>query len=277
MKAFAMLAAPDDHPFWTTAERDAEPAAVVTVPQAGMVVGGDAHHVVALNAPKPGGWSFVEESDAKYQKFAYSSRYGFSGDFAYFGVMHATDSMLAVTDTASGTRGVRRSTTLHEITDGVALARWNPLPGVTVDTALAGGAPWHFRVHRVSTDREIALVETGFALPWEHEGFAPVPSDDDAYGSVAARSPWGASVIVDRSPAVRVGELRGLPPNANLMHPNTMVPALVSTLPAGSHLIASAVGASPDPTTVDPQDAPPLPDLLVEQLEDFAARSEPQA
>lgn len=276
MKAFTMLAAPDDHPFWTEPECASPLADSVTVPEAGMVVGHDAHHAVALNAPRPGGWSFVEESAAKYQKFAYSSRYGFSGDFAFFGVHHATDSMLAVSDTASGVRGVRHATTMHEVADGVALARWSPLPGVTVDTALAGGAPWHLRVHRITTDREIALVETGFAMPWDHEGFAPAPAEGEPTGSVTAQSPWGASVLVDRSEAGRAGEVRGLPPNANLMHPHAMVPALVVTVPPGSHVVACAVGASPDAACVDPQTAPTIPAGLVDRLEEFAARPESQ-
>ena len=66
----------------------------------------------------------------------------------------------------TGERRVRTATTRAEVHDGVALARWSPFPGVTVDTALAGGAPWHVRVHRITTDRALALSETGFALPW---------------------------------------------------------------------------------------------------------------
>ena len=136
-----------------------------------MVLGRDDGQVVALMAQPPG-WSFVEQAEAKYHKFAYSSRFGFSGDFTMYG-LGATDSMLAVTDPATGVRRVREGVVLSEAADGVALTRWTPMPGVRVDTALGGGAPWHVRVHRVSTDRELVLSETGFALPWEPEGFAP--------------------------------------------------------------------------------------------------------
>ena len=162
MKAFTMLAAPDDHPFWTVAEAPPPAPATITLRTPGMVLGRDDGQVVALMAQPPG-WSFVEQADAKYHKFAYSSRFGFSGDFTMYG-LGATDSMLAVTDPATGVRRVRDGVVLSEAADGVALTRWTPMPGVRVDTALDGGAPWHVRVHRVSTDRELSLSETGFAL-----------------------------------------------------------------------------------------------------------------
>jgi hypothetical protein len=229
-------------------------------------------------APTPGGWSFVEESDAKYQKLAYSSRFGFSGDFAQYGFLYVTDSMLAVTDLATGTRAVRTGTRLAEVDDGVAFVRWTPLPGVTIDTALWGGAPWHVRLHRVATDRALGLSETGFALPWEPEGFGPVRPLSADSGFVATTSEWGGSTIVDgrgdgRAP--RTGELRALSPNANLVHPHVIVPELVVTVEPGVHVLVCAVGASHDAAAVDPDAAPVAPRGLLDRLEVFASRPEP--
>jgi hypothetical protein len=278
MKAFTMLAAPDDHPFWSGPEAEPDAPATVTLGRAGMIVGRDDGQAVALTAPAPGGWSFVEESSAKYQKLAYSSRFAFSGDFPMYGSHYVTDSMLAVTDPATGARGVRTGTQLSEIADGVALSRWSPLPGVRIDTALWGGAPWHIRVHRIVTDRPIAVSETGFALPWEPDGFGPDRPESTDAGWVVATSDWGGSTIVDRSPfgGPRTGELRALSPNANLMHPHTIVPGLDVTLPAGQFLLAGAVGASRDAVAVAFDRAPDLPLERVAQLEAFAARPEPQ-
>jgi hypothetical protein len=284
MKAFTMLAAPDDHPCWSGPEAEPDPPAVVTLSQAGMVVGRDDGQTVALMAPAPGGWSFVEESDAKYQKLAFSSRFGFSGDFAQYGFLYITDSMLAVTDPATGARGVRTGTRLAVVDDDIAFARWSPLPGVTVDTALWGGAPWHLRVHRVVTDRALALSETGFALPWEPEGFGPERPDTADNGCIAATSEWGGSTIVDlrspeegsRSREPRTGELRALSPNANLMHPHVVVPELVATVDAGTHLLACAVGASHDAVAVQPDRSPAVPSDLLDRVEAFAARPDPQ-
>ena len=275
MKAFTMLAAPDDHPFWTTQEAAPPPPATVTLPTPGMVIGRDAGQVVALIAQPPG-WSFVEQSAAKYHKFAYSSRFGFSGDFELYG-MAATDSMLAVTDAATGLRRVRDAVLLSEVGDGVALTRWSPLPGVRIDTAVAGGAPWHVRIHRITTDRELVLSETGFALPWEPEGFdVPAREDPDA-GRANITSAWGASTIVDvpqDGAAPRRAATLSLSPNANMIHPNTVVPALAVTVQPGTYRLACAVGASHDAAAVTWERAPEIATTRFDRLEAFAARPE---
>ncbi len=221
---------------------------------------------------QPPGWSFVEQADAKYQKFAYSSRFGFSGDFTMYG-LGATDSMLAVTDPSTGVRKVREAVLLSEVADGVALTRWSPMPGVRIDSALTGGAPWHVRVHRVDTDRELVLTETGFALAWEPDGFAPPPLDEPERGAATMTTVAGASTVVDRllGTAPRRAELVALSPNANVMDPHTVVPALVVTVPAGCHRLACAVGACHDPRRVAPELAPAVEPSLFERLDAFAA------
>ena len=196
MKAFTMLAAPDDHPFWTVAEaappagRDRHAAHSRHGARARRRPGGRADGAAAGLVVRGA------EPTAKYHKFAYSSRFGFSGDFTMYG-LGATDSMLAVTDPATGVRRVREGVVLSEVADGVALTRWTPMPGVRIDTALSGGAPWHVRVHRISTDRELSLSETGFALPWEPEGFAPPAPEMPERGRAVVTSPWGGSTLVD--------------------------------------------------------------------------------
>jgi hypothetical protein len=270
-KAFTMLAAPDAHPFWVNSEAEPAPPSTITVTRAGAVVGRDAVDAVALMAPTPGGWSFVEESAAKYQKFAYSSRFAFSGDFSLYEILWVTDSMLAVTDPTTGMRGVRTSTLLAEVLDGAALSRWSPFPGVRIDTALWGGTPWHGRIHRIVADRPLALSETGFAVPWDHEGFGPErPTAITRH--VTAESEWGASTIVDLTSTGehRAGELRALSPNANLMHPHTIVPTLEAAIPAGTHVVACAVGVSAEVAAVQPRHAPGIPDHLLRRLDAFA-------
>lgn len=274
MKAFWMLAAPETHPFWTETEAAPAPPQTATLSTAGMVIGRDRSQAVALMA-QPGGWPMVEQSEAKYRKLAYSSRFAFSGEFpALFGGS-TTDSTLVVTDPATGTRGTRLGLVASEVTDGVALGRWCPLPGVRIDTALAGGAPWHVRVHRIETDCEVTLAETGFALPWEPAGFTFAPHDDADPGRVTGTSPWGATTIVDRrrdGAPDRIAALRTVTVNANLLSPHTLVPALDVTVGPGTHWLACAVGASDDADAVAPSKAPDVPDDLVARLEEFAAR-----
>ena len=111
--------------------------------------------------------------------------------------MAATDSMLAVTDPATGIRARRDGALLSEVGDGVALARWSPLPGVRIDTAVAGGAPWHVRgpPHR-HRPRARAVGDRVRARLGARRVRCPAPDDPDA-GRASATSPWGASTIVD--------------------------------------------------------------------------------
>jgi hypothetical protein len=125
----------------------------------------------------------------------------------------------------------------------------------------------------------VALSETGFALPWEPEGFGPERPDTADAGFVAATSEWGGSTIVDLrlgGSAPRTGELRALSPNANLMHPHVIVPELVATVDAGTHLLVCAVGASHDAIVVQADRSPVVPPDLLDRLEAFGARPEPQ-
>ena len=66
-----------------------------------------------------------------------------------------------------------------------------------------------------------------------------------------------------------------LSPNANIMWPHTLVPALVTTVPAGEHWLACAVGASHDAAAVAPERAPSLPPGLLDRLAAFVAREDP--
>jgi hypothetical protein len=82
--------------------------------------------------------------------------------------------------------------------------------------------------------------------------------------------------VVDRPDRVRRrAELVALSPNANVMHPHTVVPALTATVPAGCHRLACAVGASHDSARVAPELAPEVDGTVFARLDTFAARDVP--
>lgn len=119
MKAFLMLAAPNDHPFWTAAEEPLAPLdSPVTLTGCGMVVDRDERQTIALVAQGAPPKSWVEQDDAKYRKFAYSSVFGFSGDFVSIFGSSASDSALALTDIESGVRRL-----LHQLQPSLGRGR----------------------------------------------------------------------------------------------------------------------------------------------------------
>ena len=256
LKAFMMLGAADNHAFWTSTETQPDPdEPVATLPRAGMVIGSAPGQAVALMArPSAGGGGF-EQATAKYKKFAYSSQFGFSGDFPSIFGPAVTDSMLSVTLASTGERRVRDEIQVAHVADGIAYARWSPFPNVRIDTVLWGGAPWHGRLHQIITDEDIVTLETGFAIPWEPQGFtAPTDLGDPLTGTSVATSPHGVSTIIDLvegSRELRVNAVHSLAPNANVLAPHTVVPSLSGSFAAGEHLLACAVGAG---SALDPSD-----------------------
>ena len=265
MKAFGALAAPADHPFWTSAEEPLEPlAAPLAIADAGQVITRDADHAVILSARPAVALDFPEQAAAKYRKFAYSSAFGFSGDVAdMFGSVH-TDSMLALTD-ADGNRRVRLGIEAAGVEASMSWSTWHPWPDVRIDSVCwAIDASQHGRVHRVRTGRDLTGVESGFAIgldtPGDLLGDGNRTADDR---SVLATS-HGVSAIVDLAvgggAATRRPIARNLAVNASLMHPRTAVPALAGPLVAGEHTLACLVHATPTPTPTPPRaPAAPLP------------------
>lgn len=298
MKAFAALAAPEEHPFWAAHEEGLPVLeAPVTLPDAGWVVARDDHQAVALVAQQATDLDLPEQGAAKYRKLAYSSVFGFSGDFADAVGVVLTDSMLALSDleaphrvngvdaiseklssrlVLTGTAGQRRVRLGSEragVEDGMAWSTWRPWPDVRIDTVcVAVDGTWHLRLHRVHTTRALHSIESGFAL-----GFTPVlgkpdPASVEASARAAAfRTEHGTSAIVElgggREPAVLP-----LAPNANLIKPHTAVPVLSRSLGVGDHRLASAVFGSPvDEPPDDPPCIPRAAEALLERLGEMGA------
>jgi hypothetical protein len=253
MKAFGGLAAPADHPFWTSAEEPLAPLdAPIVIADAGQVIARDQEHAVILNARPAGAVEFPEQAAAKYRKFAYSSVFGFSGDIAdTSGGVH-TDSMLALVDT-DGNRRVRLGVDAAGIDelDGVAVAWsiWHPWPDVRVDTVCwLLDASTHGRIHRIRAGRELTTIESGFAVGLDRP-------DDLAAGALHREADraeivtsHGMSAIVDVPVPGTLGRRpigRTLAVNASLMHPRTAVPALQSGSLGADTTLAAIVVARP--------------------------------
>jgi hypothetical protein len=246
MKAFAGLAAPADHPFWTSAETPLPPlAAPVQQHAPGFVLHRDDTQAVALVAHTGPQFSMLEQYAAKYQKFAYSSTFGFSGDVEPMFGRPVTDSMLALTDD-DGERRVRLGVEAAGVEDGMAWSTWHPWPDVRVDSVLWGGAPSHGRLHRIRTARPLHTEETGFALGHDPDDFARLRGD----AHLGATTAWGCSSIVDVD-GTRAPTVRALPVNANLMQPHTVVPMLAARLEAGDHRLACLVHAGQRPADAE--------------------------
>ncbi|SFF17403.1 hypothetical protein SAMN05216251_109105 [Actinacidiphila alni] len=245
-KAFLPLALPADHAFWTVPE---EPAAdlpdALAQPDAGAVLlrsGGDA---TLLSGRQYNHWA--RGGSAKYAKFAYSTRFGFSVPVDGLGPEPAAyDSVLAVSDDAGDAPRhfrIREDQDDPAVEDGNTVrSTWRPWPDVEITTWLTAAAPWHLRTHRIRTGRALHTAEGGFAV------------DRDA-GLTLRQEVDGGAVVVNEA-----GELSGLRDldgaregrvveplsGTNVLARRTALPTLVTQLEPGEHWLRCAVlGAGP--------------------------------
>jgi len=246
-KAFLPLAIAEDHPFWTAEEKVPEQAPEV-VPQRhpGMVVMRAGNDVVALSSGQEN--LQMRFGTEKYAKFAYSARYGFSveADERAF-ALGAFDSALAFSDDGLHYR-VRETNEEAKIAGNILYSRWSAFKDVKVETWLVPSAPWHIRVHRITTPRPLQTAEGGFAI-------AKRDLDADtlsaAEGSAHAIGKVDFTGIVDLGSSIkRNGLVQKALPNTNLIVSKTLVPQLRGEIPAGETVLVTAVLALNDPAAV---------------------------
>lgn len=241
MKAFLPLALPEDDPFWQAEELPLPELPEVTVQQAPHLVicrQSERDHIAAFNAGHRSTNEHTHTS-AKYEKFVYSASFGFSVPRAEWGLSQgAFDSMLALSEGDNLYR-VRRKNEETHIDGDILISVWKPWRDVMVTTYLVAGLPWHLRIHRIETARELDVAEGGFALPLDPSLVVSRPS-----GSVIGLGAFGSSGITGIHGYERA-ELISVQSNTNLMHQRTAIPTLQAMLEPGTHLLISAVYGEP--------------------------------
>ncbi|MEW4372569.1 DUF2264 domain-containing protein [Paenibacillus kandeliae] len=252
LKAFLPLAFSEEHPFWSEEEQPLpemdtyhvqQPAHLVIVRE--QTTG----HVAAFNS----GHRYTNEhthTSAKYEKFVYSTGFGFSVPRSEWGLgQGAFDSVLALSEHDDNLYRVRRRNVETSITDNVLHAIWQPWHNVEVRTWLIAGLPWHLRIHRIETGRALDVAEGGYALGQQGQWQAhtqPV--------ATAVMTAYGSSGIVGLR-GYEQAELIWPNANTNLLHPRTVLPTLKATVEPGVQWLIAAVHGDPAKGTAIPDEA----------------------
>ena len=248
MKVFAALALPETHPFWQAEEKPFSPPRQFLDRQVRLLItrDGENRQVIAYTAGNHG-WEHMHE-DEKYEKFAYSTQFGFSvakeADTLYKG---AFDSMLAVKRQGKDLWHVRSGVDSFSLTDREVRFTWSPMEGVRIESVIVPVGMWHVRRHVIHADCAIEAAEGAFAVRKDWAGARPcdrVSSRREAGpGFALAHGAFGASAIF----AVRGydgAETMDTEPNTNLIWPRTVLPMLKAALDRGEHTLICAVYAS---------------------------------
>lgn len=242
LKSFLPLALPSDHPFWTSEELPLPELDTVDAQKpAHLVLVRDqaSGHVAAFNSGHLGTNEHTHTS-AKYEKFVYSTGFGFSVPRSEWGLSQgAFDSMLALSESGDNLYRVRRRNVQTLIEDNLLHAVWKPWSDVEVSTWLVAGLPWHIRIHRIETKRGLDAAEGGFALGIEPSPFQRVADDEAFVGSA-----WGISGVRNLH-GYESARLIWPNANTNVLRPRTVIPTLTASLPPGVHWLVSAVYGDP--------------------------------
>ena len=246
-KAFLPLALPESHPFWAAEEKlpENEPA-IIPLKHPGMVMMRSKDDVVALSSGQEN--QQMRFGAEKYAKFAYSARYGFSveSDERIF-AGGTFDSTLAFSDDGLHYR-VRETNEEAKLAGDTLYAKWSPYADVTVETWLVPAAPWHIRLHKISTPRPLQTAEGGFAIARRDLEADTLSSETGAAYAIGEEDFSG---ILDLGSTIkREGLAQKAPPNTNLIASKTLVPQLRATIPAGETILVSAILAEKDPSAV---------------------------
>ncbi|WP_028549725.1 DUF2264 domain-containing protein [Paenibacillus sp. UNC451MF] len=248
LKTFLPLALDENHPFWTAEELPLPklPRLSVQQPPHLVICRDEEHpHVLAFN-PGHIGTNEHTHTSAKYEKFVYSTFFGFSVPRAEWGLAQgAFDSMLAISEGDNLYR-VKRKTEESLISEnGTIYTRWKPWLDVEVQTWLIPGTPWHIRVHRIDSSRTLDLADGGFALGID-QGRIQLGSlqVDQRKHAIRASNDLGSAGV---QLLYGTGTVDLITPhsNTNLMHPRTVIPTVKMSIKPGSHWLVTAVYGEP--------------------------------
>ena len=258
LKAFACLALDQEHPFWNEPERLYPPPEISVQKHMRMLLArsGKGDHVIAY--PAGNCCEAHAHCDAKYEKFAYSTVFGFSVPKTQKNLAGgAFDSMLALSEDEVYWH-TRYQAKEYILDDDRIISVWKPLTGVKVRTTIVPAGNWHLRIHVIETNRWLQAVEGGFAIARGKEEEI-VCGDAQAF----VRTPCGVSGIKTVQGYAK-GEVIRPEPNTNLMAPRTLLPVLRVQLAPGKHRLCCLVYGSP---SGDVSDFKNIPQKIVDVLE----------
>ncbi len=240
-KSFLILALPESHPFWSSKEEELpELASVKALPHPWMIMQRNKGYVTALTSGQYAEWEPVHVAE-KFEKFAYSSYFGFHVPRSYYNLNQAApDNMLAFC--RDGYYFVRRRCEEVRLEEESGLySKWKPMEGICVETTLKPAGKGHLRTHVIHADFACTAVEGGFALPYEEP--SEVKNESGEAGSTVS-SAMGSSSITLRE-GEGMGEISFCEANVNLLYPRTVLPLIRYEIPKGETRITVYVEGNP--------------------------------
>lgn len=266
-KAFLMLAVDKEHPIWCSKEEEYEYEELKCLKHPHMLIAHDkkSGHVQGFttgqHCPNHG------NSAAKYEKFVYSNKFGFSvmrGNSLNDG---AFDNTLAVSLSGDNFYRMRYGVKEFEVTDTYLSMKYEISSKVQIESLIVPLDSWHVRIHKINTEEDIDIADGGFAiktrmdvdLTFETENLPDKEEILQEDNSLFVSYPYGVSGVFGDT----VGDLELIRtfPNTNLMSNLTVIPTFKKNLTKGEHLIITAFYGNPLP--LDKEEVINKPEIYV--------------
>jgi len=234
LKTFLALAVPDEHPFWTSEEQDLPFSEKSVQKSARMIVCHDktGKEVQAFTS---GQHSHEHaHADAKYEKFVYSTTFGFSVPKGRVLLKQgAFDSCLALSE-CDGYYRTRYGCESYDIKEDYIESCWKPWNDVTIKSFIIPLMPWHVRIHVINTGRMLDTAEGAFSAP------ASIGIENCSEDKIFYKFDDCITGIVDCS-GNQKAEMINPEPNTNLIYSRTVIPTLTSRINPGKHILMSSI------------------------------------
>ncbi|WP_099469082.1 DUF2264 domain-containing protein [Konateibacter massiliensis] len=258
LKTFAILMLPKNHPFWSV---KAAPMPKLEerklLKEADMLIAAYKGHTTAYT---PGKYSPFGhgQTQAKYGKFAYDTKFGFSVAKSSFELHEAApDSMLAFV--INGYVYVRRISESFEVKEDQVISRWSPYVGITVETTIIPTEDGHIRKHQIESEIACIAYDCGFSVPAEPSQELVTYTDKgkagaeyhgvrcEVFGKIEVSGKQMQAAKGNEEAAGEFGEVAGeviyADPNTNIIYAKTVIPAVKYRITKGESCLETVVVA----------------------------------
>lgn len=237
LKTFLLLAVPKQHPFWEACEENVVREKRQLIKNGCMLIlsNSDYHHTLGY----PAGLMVQNQAhaSAKYSKFVYSTKFGFSVPKSNGRYEDgAFDNVLAISldNVHFYSKEESRDDWISE--KGVGYA-WQPFSSVIIVTEVYPFAQWHLRVHHITTTVPVYLKEGGFSIPLMHKRVDEKVKKDSV--EIISGNYHSQMVSVEGYEKM---EIIYPEPNTSLFFPRSAFPVLSVELEPGEYQLMCLVG-----------------------------------
>ncbi|OEG10704.1 hypothetical protein BCR25_08710 [Enterococcus termitis] len=237
LKTFLLLAVKEEHPFWSAVPVYIQRKEQMLIEKGSMLFVRNVNSSHLLGYPAGLMVENQAHAQAKYSKFVYSSKFGFSVPKA--GVSYeegAFDNMLAVSRDGEYFR-VKGQVLDYHMTKECVSYRWAPFEEVLIQTEIYPFGQWHLRVHEIDTAIPLEIREGGFSVPLS--GRKPNGEIGETWSKASEGNLLSQIVAVE---GYEQSLLIQPEANTSLFFQRTSLPCLKKALSVGKHRLICLVG-----------------------------------